>query len=366
MARGTPLTDDAARRQRVAAQLLDRPVARSVIEVVGRLAGVQAQLPSAAALGLSARVDGLTPEAVERARTVDRSIVLVWAMRGTLHLVRADDYGWLVPLVTAPRTPNAHRRLQQEGVGRDAAADAVRHIRRMVERDGPLGRADIARRLRSRGIPAEGQAVAHLLWLAAAEGVICHGPGTGRAQRFALVDDWIGTPRPADHAGALRELAVRFLRSHAPAEPDDLAAWAGIGVGDARRAWGAVGRQLVEIQTTRGPCWRLRSTIREAASDAVRLLPAFDEYLLGWRDRAFIAPADRWREINRGGGWLRPVVLADGRAVAIWSSQRARGRLSIEVRPFGRLSASVRGGVDAEAARVGRFLDTPSVTVSVL
>jgi Winged helix DNA-binding domain len=359
------VTDDAARRHRLAAQLLDRPPARSAVEIVRRLAGVQAQLPSAAALGVAARADGVTPAAVEHARTADRSIVLTWAMRGTLHLICSEDYGWLVPLATTPRIANARRRLMQEGVDRDAADKAVRLIRRMLEQEGPLARPEIVRELRARGVEVEGQAVAHILWLAAAHGVACYGPGAGRAQRFALVDDWIGAPRRVNRDTALKELGIRYLRAHAPAEPADLAHWGGIALGDARRAWRAVEPRLIEVSTSHGPRWRLRSTPREARPDSVRLLPAFDEFLLGWRDREFIAPPQGWAQINRGGGWLRPVVLVDGRAVGIWDSERTGKRLRVTLRPWGRVSSAVRADVDEEARRLGRFLDAPAVEVSI-
>src|SRR6266542_3450257 len=123
----------------------------------------------AAAMALAVRTDGLTTEAVARARLRDRSVVLAWAMRGTLHLVAAEDHGWLVPLVVEPRVANAHRRLRQEGVSSDQAARALGLIERMLEREGPLLRRDVAARLRRRGIRTEGQAIAHLMWLAAAD-----------------------------------------------------------------------------------------------------------------------------------------------------------------------------------------------------
>jgi len=101
---------------RVTAQLLHQPRVRSVVDVVRNLGGVQAQVLSAAGLALRARTKGVKAQQVDRARTRDRSIVLTWAMRGTLHLIAAADYSRLIPLVTQPHVANAHRRLKQEGV----------------------------------------------------------------------------------------------------------------------------------------------------------------------------------------------------------------------------------------------------------
>jgi hypothetical protein len=356
MPRARPLTDDIVRRLRVAAQLLHRPRRRSVAELVRHLGGVQAQVLSAAGLALRARTTGLKAEQVDRARLQDRSIVLTWAMRGTLHLIAAEDYGWLVPMVTEPSVANAHRRLKQEGVPADQPAKTVRLIARMLEREGPLIRAEIADRLRRQGIYTAGQAIAHLVWLAAAEGVICYGPDRDGAQCFVLVKDWLGNTKAMEREKALSELALRYLKTHAPAGPADLAFWSGIRMGDATRAWKSIANRLVEVETDRGKRWSLRTTRDQAPRGIVRLLPAFDEYLLGWRDREVAVSAEHRVKINRGGGWLHPVLLADGRVVATWGAKRTPKKVDIVIAPFARLTPAVRRRAAAEAEEIGGFL----------
>jgi len=359
MVRSASLTDGKVRRARIAAQLLHRPGRRSVADLVSHLTGVQAQVLPAASLALRARRAGLTAAAVDRARTRDRSIVLCWAMRGTLHLIAAEDHAWLVPFVMGRRMTNAHRRLRQEGVTGAQPAKAVRSIERMLAHDGPLLRAEIAEQLRRHGIHTEGQAIAHLVWLAAAEGTICYGPDRDGERCFVLVRDWLERPTAKmDPEAALHELAVRYLRAHAPAEPADLAAWSGVAPADARRAWRSIGDRLVEVPTVRGPRWTLRRAIPPPTKEVARLLPAFDEYLLGWKDRQLMAPESRWRTIQRGGGWLHPVVLVDGRAVGTWSSERAAHELRIDVMPFEPLRPSLRRRIDEDARDIGRFVKT--------
>jgi hypothetical protein len=360
MVRAAPLTDEQVRRARTAAQLLHRPGRRSVPDLLSHLTGVQAQVLPAASLALRARRAGLTAAAVDRARSRDRSIVLCWAMRGTLHLISADDHAWLVPLVIERRIANAHRRLRQEGVTRAQPAKAVLSIERMLGREGPLLRSEIAERLQSQGIRTEGQAIAHLVWLAAAEGTTCYGPDRGGERCFVLVRDWLGRPptKKTDPEAALHELAVRYLRAHAPAEPADLAAWSGIAPADARSAWRGIADRVVEVPTHRGARWALRRAIPSPETEVVRLLPAFDEYLLGWKDRQLIAPVSRWRTIQRGGGWLHPVVLVDGRAVGTWTSERTAHELRVVVMPFAPLGPTLRRRIDEDARDIGRFLKT--------
>jgi hypothetical protein len=360
MPRIKALTDDEVRRRRSAAQLLHRPKRRSAADLVRHLTGMQSQSLPAARLAFPARTDGLTAERVDRARLRDRSIVHTWAMRGTLYLIAAEDYGWLVPLVIEPRIPNAFRRLEQEGVPADQPDKAVRLIGRMLGREGPLTRLQIAERLRSKGIHTKGQALVHLLWLASARGVICRGPERGRDQCFVLVRDWIGEPEPMKHDVALAELAVRFLRAHGPSTPVDLAMWSGIRVGDARRAWARIEERLVEVETGRGAMWSLRRSAAEAPRGVVRLIPWWDEYLLGWKDRDLVAPPHRWRKINRdGGGWLNPTILADGRAVGMWDTEQTPKALHVGVQPFSPLSPMVRRGLRREVEQLSGFLGTP-------
>lgn len=345
---------------RQAAQLLHRPRRAGVAVLVRHLLGVQAQVLAAAGLGLRARTDGLTVAKVDRARLRDRSIVLTWAMRGTLHLVAADDYGWLIPLVVEARLGASHRRLRELGVTGNQPAQAVQAIERMLDREGPLTRAEIAERLRRLRIRTEGQAIAHLTWLAAFEKAVCFGPDRNGDRCFVLARDWIGPPEPMDPDRALAELAVRFLRAHGPATPDDLAFWSGVRLEDAKRGWRSIEGRLVEVDGPSGTMWSLRSRRRdEAPGGLVRLLPSFDEYLLGWKDRRFIADGGRWRTINPGGGWFHPAVVADGRATGTWAVERTPNATRVAVRPFSRPTPKLRRGAAAEAEELASYLGTP-------
>ena len=199
--------------------------------MVRHLTGVQAQMLPAAELGLSARSEGLTRARIDRARLRDRSIVRTWAMRGTLHLIPSDDHGWLVPLLAEPGIANARRRLAQEGVSPSQADRAIPLIDRMLADDGPMTRREIAERLARRRIPVQGQAIAHLVWMAAATGAIVYGPDRDGESCFVSTRDWLDDPHtPRDRDDSLRELAIRYLRAHGPAAPQDLAAWSGLGV----------------------------------------------------------------------------------------------------------------------------------------
>jgi Winged helix DNA-binding domain len=347
------------RARRAAAQLLHRPPAADVAAVVRALLAVQAQDARAARLALRARTNGLTSADVDAALGEARSLVAGWLMRGTLHLVAREDYGWLLGLTAPGRAAGSARRLAQEAVSPADAERAVAVVERALADDGPLTRAELADRIASHGIRTAGQATPHLLALAARRGVAVLGPLCDGEPAFALARDWLGAPPVVPLEGearerALAELARRYLRGHGPATAADLAAWSGLPLRDARAALGAIRSELDVID---GELVDLaaREPAPAAGALAPRLLGAFDPYLLGWKDRAFAVPAAHARRVHPGGGILRAVATAGGVAVATWSARRRAGGLAVNVEPFGRLAAGVRRALEAEAADVARF-----------
>jgi hypothetical protein len=280
---------------------LHRPQGGAV-DVVRHLLAVQAQDLRAARLALRARTPGLTAADVDRALGQERSLVVAWLNRGTLHLVAREDHAWLLALTAPARAAANRRRLGQEGVPPGDAERAVTIIADALADEGPLTRAQLAQRVAAHGIRAEGQAMPALLVRAALAGTVVV---VGERQ-YALTRDWLGAPpAPVGRDVALGELARRYLAAHAPAEPADLAHWAGLSLREARAGFERAGAP----PPPREP----------AAPVPPRLLGAFDPYLLGWQDRAFAVPVEHAELVHPGGGMLRAVATVDGRVVGSWA-----------------------------------------------
>jgi hypothetical protein len=276
------LVSEAARR-RARSQGLHRPRP----DAVRRLLALQAQDPRAAALAL--RVRGASTD----------GLVVTWLMRGTLHLVHRDDVGWLHELFAPPQLGANARRLGQEGVSEMQAARAVELIGAAVSR-APSSRSELATVLSAEGIPVAGQAIVHLLAKAAFEGVTM----LTVDRRFIPLAPGVAVGDP------LAELGRRYLAAHADAGPEDLAYWSGLPLREARAACGE------PPEFGDGPV-------------GVRLLGAFDELLLGWRDRTPAVAAAHARAVHPGGGILRPVVLEDGEARGTWGLRAGRVTLDL-------------------------------------
>src|SRR5256885_6391882 len=147
--------------ERFTAQLLAGPPARDPVAVTERLLAVQAQDPRGARLAIRARTTGLSAADVDNAFTRDRSLVITWLNRGTLHLVRTEDYPWLQALTTPPLATANARRLAQEGVDPDSAERAVALVERVLAEEGPQTRDQLRERVAAMGIRTQGQALVH-------------------------------------------------------------------------------------------------------------------------------------------------------------------------------------------------------------
>lgn len=329
---------------RLTSQLLTGPRATSAGQVVERLLAVQAQDGRAARLAVRSRSVGLARSDVDAALDA-RELVVSWLNRGTLHLVRSEDHAWLHAL-TAPtlRTTSA-RRLAQEGVSPEQAERGVRAVGDAVA-DGPRTRDELREVLRRADVPVAGQALVHVLLAATLRGLVVRGPVRGGEQAFVLAHDWLGAPPPVDRDAALRELALRYLAGHGPADDRELAVWSGLPLGDARRGLTQLGSAAVEARGLLD----LADKPPPAALPGPQLLGGFEPVLLGWASRE--ALVGEHRTLVTDNGIFRPFALVRGRAVATWGYARQR----VSVTPLEPYDDDVRQALEREARDVERFL----------
>jgi hypothetical protein len=333
--------------ERLTAQLLAGPPARDPVAVAERLLAVQGQDPRGARLAVRARSAGLTAADVDRALTEERSLLITWLNRGTLHLVRSEDYPWLHALTTPPLFTANARRLAQEGVTPNLTDRALAVIVRSLAEEGPLTRRQLGERIASVDVPAKGQALVHLLMLASLRGVTVRGPMVGREHAYALVRDWLDESSPVDRDRALAELARRYLAGHGPADDHDLAKWSGLPLRDARAGLRAIGSELEECADG---LVDLVGRPAAAALPPARLLGAYDPVLLGWTSREPLLGSHE--AVVTVEGLFRPFALVRGRAAATWSLRAG----DVVLEPFGHLARKDGAALEADAKDVLRFL----------
>jgi hypothetical protein len=329
--------------------LADRPCGTPVAAAALTTA-LQAQDNLAGRLGIRARAPDVTDADVLHAHDVERSIVRTWLMRGTIHLVAASDLRWLVGLIGPSIVRKYRTRWRQLGLT-DAVLDRCVEVLPELLAAGPLTRREIRAGLEERGVTLDSpdpQAPTHAVVYASAVGLLCRGPERGRESTFVLLDEWL-PKAPAGPTGddALAELARRYFAAYSPATAADFTTWSGLG---ARRAIELIRDQLTETDLGGRVAYRLGEA---APAKGVRLAPAFDNYVLGHRDRSATIDAEFARRVYVG-GMIYPVVLRDGRAIGIWQLDRSRDE--VRVSPFEPWSGTVQRAVIAEVADIGRFL----------
>ena len=351
MSSGDEVAGDGAveqlRRCRLRSQLLSGRVPDSPEAVVGQLLAVQAQDARGFRLAIRSRTRGLTVSDVDAALD-DGRLLVTWLNRGTLHLVRSEDYWWLHRLTAHRVLPGVERRLRQLGVDIADEHRALGVIVGALESDGPLTRRQLRDQIDAEGVTTEGQALVHLLASASLRGHVVRGPMADGDHAFVAVARWLVAPASApDHARDLDRLIRRYLVGHGPAGPEDMAKWTGITLRDARQAFAGAADDLEtsEAGCVLGP---RRQTNDEPGPP--RLLGPFDPVLHGWVSRQPFVGAHGC--VVTDNGIFRATCLVDGRVVGTWTHP-AHG-LKIDL--LETVAASARHRLAADAGDVARFL----------
>jgi Winged helix DNA-binding domain len=353
-------------RLRAAAQLLHRPASmREPAELARAIAGAQAQDEYAGPLTFRSRSRRLKAGDIHRARTEERALLRTWVMRMTIHLIPADDSAWMLPLFEPMIERWSRRRLEQLGMPEPAQGKALAVIARALEACGPMTRPEAAEQVRGAGVELNSQTRLHVIGLAVTSGLACLGPDRGRRTCLVLRRNWLGELPPVDREAALGELARRYLRAFGPATDRDFAYWSGLGLREVRAGLSAIAGELTESELGGETLLALRrGASRLPPRGQVRLLGAFDTYMLGYRSREFAASPQAAQVLKRGGGgWLRPVIISDGVVIGGWDIKRKDGRLQVSLNPLRELTSAEGDAIEAEIVDIGRFEGLPVDTI---
>jgi hypothetical protein len=335
------------------------------VDVVERMLAVQSQDFPAGKWALGARSPSSTAQDV--VATIDSGrIVRSWPMRGTLHLVPAADLNWMLELTTARLVAAFATRRKQLGLD-DATIETAREIAiAALEGGRRLSRAEFLQVLEQNEISTTGQRGYHLIWNLAQTGTLCWGPHEGKQQALVLLSEWIPGPRRLERAEALGEFLLRYLSGHGPATLKDFAWWSGLTVADAKIGLGQVQDRLTELDVD-GVVHYLCSTSDTGESGSpvhqrapLLLLPAFDEYLLGYQDRSFaIEPENLLRVVPGKNGIFFPIMVEAGRVVGTWRPSSKGSVLTAQAQPLGHLDTRQEARFQRSVTEYSRFMGKP-------
>jgi hypothetical protein len=329
-------------------------------DVVHWFGAVQAQDYLGALWAVGLRLPNATEADIELAIAA-KAIVRTWPMRGTLHFVASRDVRWILSLL-APRmivrSSGRHRQLE---LSEAVFSRSRKLVSRALQGAGQLTRAEMYQVLEQGRIATTGQRGIHILGHLAQTGLICFGPRRGKQHTFTLFDEWVPPARPVPRDEALGELARRYFTSHGPATLRDFAWWSGLTVQDAKAGIDFAGSQLIQDVFDDTTYWV--SDVPHAGKKTKpigHLLPAFDEYTVGYKDRGAILNPKYAKRLNAGGGMLNPVIVADAEVVGTWKRSLKKDAVVVTADAFSNLPQGKRA-LSAAAKRYGKFLQMPVV-----
>ncbi len=350
-------TDIAALR--LANQHLAGTRLKTAKDVVQWMGAVQAQDYPMAKWALGIRLPGVTDEVVQSA--LDRGeIIRTHVLRPTWHLVAADDIGWVLAL-TAPHVRSLLTSgLRELELTEKTIADSQRVMESVLAGGRHLTRPELVGEFRQANLPADPSRTVYLIMRAELDGVVCSGRVNGKEQTYALLAERVTPTEALPREEGLARLARRYFASHGPATVRDFAWWSGLPAGDARKGVALLGPEFVSRTVDAQTYW-LPGALAEpgTAGETVFLLPAFDEFLISYKDRSASLAAQRQAGVITSNGIFRPVVLVNGQVAGTWKRTVKKGTLWVETDLFGPAGPPTREQLENAATGLGRFLDAP-------
>jgi hypothetical protein len=358
---------------RLRRQLLDPRGSAGAVEAIRRLCGVQAQVASAAELAVRVRQAAPETGAVERA-IADGSLVKTWAMRGTLHLLPSTDAGDFLSLIASARTWEKGSWQRVYGATPQQVAALVKAVPDILD-DAALTREELVGRIVAHREFASmeehlrsgwGSLLKPLAW----QGALCHGLSQGNKVTFTRPDTlpgWKGIPEPDEAAPAA---ISAYLGAYGPATPEVFDAWLSRGSlrkGVLRGWFAAMGDRLTTVDVDGQDAHILSDHADDLAatgtSTSVRLLGAFDQYVLGpgTSDRPLL-PAEHRDKVSKAAGWISPIVVVDGRIAGVWELDG--GEVSVSL--FGGADRPLMADLEAEVAHLAVATGTPGLGLSTV
>ncbi|MBI5304149.1 MAG: AlkZ family DNA glycosylase [Chloroflexi bacterium] len=307
-------------RERLHNQLIANPTFDKSSDVVNWFGALQAQDYLGALWAVGLRTQDANEKEIEQA-LANRTIVRTWPMRGTLHFVAADDVRWMLALLTPRVIAGSASRWKQLELDEATFSRSRKTIERALQGGKQLEREEMYQVLESTHISTTGQRGIHILGRLAQEGVICFGARAGKQHTFVLLDEWVPKSKRMERDAALTELAKRYFTSHGPATLQDFVWWSGLATNDAREGLELAKARLTQEVVAGQTYWFSAATPitkTKPQTASAYLLPGFDEYLVGYKDRSAVLDPLYVMQTNAGGGMLNPTIVVNGQVIGTW------------------------------------------------
>lgn len=347
-------------QNRLKNQLLNGTKSRDAKAIVAHLGAMQAQDYAMCKWAVGARLPGSTDESIEKALSKGE-IIRTHVLRPTWHLVSADDIRWMLEL-SAPHIRKATAfNDRQFGITETILKKSQKLIAKaLLEKE--LSRNELKETLAKNGIPVDEYRSIHIFLHAELNGLICNGPMQGKQFTYALLDNRVPAAPALSKEEALAKLAKRYFTSHGPASIQDFTWWSGLPPADARLALESVKTSLNSFLRGEITYWFGENVKNKtAAPDTVHLLPAFDEFMVSYKDRSASLDPVNFKMAMTGNGIFKPIIVQNGRTIGTWKRTIKKDTVLIEPLFFSRKEKLSSQMINLASESFGKFLNLKPV-----
>ncbi len=339
----------------------------SPVDICANISGVQAQMMSAAEIGLWARNHSLTRAEIRGELAKGRTLVRTSLMRQTLHIIPVNEFSVYINALKTSRMAPIMRMMSRFRIPR-AEVDLLNANIVEALRHGPLSHAEIKKIVEpkaSKNMKAWMAKIWSPVRTAVVLGMICYGPDRGGGITFVRTEQWLPKQPAVDALEALQILLFKFMSAYGPATPRDFSKWSGISMKEVKPVWDSWTDHLVEVSVEGSRAWALRKQLlalqnAKFSAPSLRLLGSFDPFLLAHHGKDHLVPKRHYKSVYRDAGWISPVVLLNGRIAGIWRHSQKGKSISVDVSLHGKLSKDDRALLEEEVASLGKFLGAPA------
>lgn len=346
--------------RRLRNQGLSKIVFKDAHDAVSQLGAVQAQDFAGAKWALGQRLKDSTESALDQA-FADGSILRTHLMRPTWHFVTPEDIRWLLKL-TAPRVHAISAfMVRQVELDKAIIRKSYKLLEKTLEGNKHLTRTELGSIFEKAGIPAKGVRLAYFMMSAELDGVICSGPRKGKQFTYALLEERVPQVKAISREEALAELVKRYFLTRGPATLQDFTWWSGLTMADARNGIEAFKSQFASEVINNQTYWFSDSiTPTKEKSPTAYLLPNYDEYFIGFKDRSAIGDIAKQAGIKGDDpALIAHIIILDGQVVGGWRRTLNKDSVAVEANLITQLTKAEVGAVRNAAEIYGKFLQLP-------
>jgi hypothetical protein len=324
------------------------------------LGAVQAQDYQGAKWSLGLRLKGLTDTDIEQSIS-DRKIIRTWAMRGTLHFVSPRDIHRMLQLIAPKVMKSSAARHRQLGITNKILSRSSDLILKALENGHALTRKEISDLLNKHGIATNENRLSHILVKIVMDRMICFGPRRDKEFTFVALNYWVPEAKKFSRDESLAMLAERYFTSHGPAALQDYIWWSGLTVGEARAGLEMIKNNLTEIPSNGKSYWMNKESLdipENKHPGKVSLLPGFDEYIIGYKDRSSMIPTKFQPRIFGASknGILANTIIYNGQAIGTWKRVIVKSEVHLHFNPFKPFTKAQLKGIQQAGNDFGNFM----------